>query len=100
VNPVPRYDTATRAHMIRAIDRTDAREPRLRADALTARFLDALYPPDRLLAEAIARAEAALAAPAYAAVKRQLLGDVLARMRRIVDEDLDAMARNAPEEDR
>jgi enoyl-CoA hydratase len=69
-------------------------------DALAARFLDAVHPPDRLLAEAIACAEAALAAPAYAAVKRQLRGDALARMRRIVDEDLDPMARSTAEEDR
>jgi enoyl-CoA hydratase len=56
--------------------------------------IDELVAPDALLSRAIELARARAAAPAYAAVKRQLKADVLERMRAIVANESDPMLRS------
>ena len=50
-------------------------------------IVDRVVPAETLLASALEEARALAAQPAFAAVKRQLRGDTIARLRRIVDRD-------------
>jgi len=50
-------------------------------------IVDRVVPADALLANALDEARALAAQPAFAAVKRQLRGDTIARLRRIVERD-------------
>jgi enoyl-CoA hydratase len=50
-------------------------------------IVDRVVPADALLASAFDEARALAAQPAFAAVKRQLRGDTIARLRRIVERD-------------
>jgi enoyl-CoA hydratase/carnithine racemase len=58
-----------------------------------AAFIDEVVEPGRLRDAAVARAASLAAASAYATVKRQLKGEALRRLERIVAEDDDPLLR-------
>jgi len=62
-------------------------------DAPAARIFDALLPAERLIAAAVEQAAEMATASAYAAVKRQLRAEAVARLERIVAHDGDPLLR-------
>jgi enoyl-CoA hydratase len=61
------------------------------ADPVAARVFDAVLPAERLVDAAVERARDAAGLPAYAVVKRQLKGEALTRLERIVEDDDDPL---------
>jgi enoyl-CoA hydratase len=60
-------------------------------DPLAARFLDAVVPPETLLATAVERARTLAGLRGYAAVKRQLRAAALARLEQVLVDDADPL---------